>query len=115
VTLAPRPARKKKRKITLLDLEKLVDLWVLHYNKLNEADKHLLPLRRDRPRFAFCAHFRRQRSRTSATVCRALPCGRDANVSFPLFTSISRISIPPYFENPATTTLRVCTVTTGGR
>ena len=35
----------EKRKITLVNLEKLFDLWVLHYNKLSESDKHLLPLR----------------------------------------------------------------------
>jgi restriction system protein len=35
----------EKRKITLVDLERLFDLWVLHYEKLTEAAKHLLPLR----------------------------------------------------------------------
>jgi restriction system protein len=35
----------EKRKITLLNLEKLFDLWVLHYNKLSETEKHLFPLR----------------------------------------------------------------------
>jgi restriction system protein len=35
----------EKRKITLLDMEKLFDLWVLHYNKLAETDKRLLPLK----------------------------------------------------------------------
>jgi len=35
----------EKRKITLLDLEKLFDLWVLHYSKLTETDKRLLPLK----------------------------------------------------------------------
>lgn len=35
----------EKRKITLLDMEKLFDLWVLHYSKLAEADKRLLPLK----------------------------------------------------------------------
>lgn len=34
------------RKVTLLDLEKLFDLWVEHYDKIAEADKGLLPLRR---------------------------------------------------------------------
>lgn len=33
------------RKITLLDMEKLFDLWVQHYNKLAESDKRLLPLK----------------------------------------------------------------------
>jgi restriction system protein len=33
------------RKVTLLDLEKLFDLWVQHYPKIAEADKVLLPLR----------------------------------------------------------------------
>jgi restriction system protein len=33
------------RKITLLDLKKLFDLWVQHYDKLAESDKRLLPLR----------------------------------------------------------------------
>ena len=35
----------ESRKITLLDLEKLFDLWVQHYDKLSESDKGLLPLR----------------------------------------------------------------------
>jgi restriction system protein len=35
----------EKRKITLLDMEKLFDLWVQHYNKLDEAAKRLLPLK----------------------------------------------------------------------
>jgi len=35
----------EKRKITLLDLEKLFDLWALHYSKLTETDKRLLPLK----------------------------------------------------------------------
>lgn len=35
----------EKRKITLLDMEKLFDLWVQHYNKLTESDKRLLPLK----------------------------------------------------------------------
>lgn len=33
------------RKVTLLDLEKLFDLWVQHYDRIAEADKGLLPLR----------------------------------------------------------------------
>jgi restriction system protein len=35
----------ERRKITLIDLEKLFDLWVQHYDKLAESDKRLLPLR----------------------------------------------------------------------
>lgn len=35
----------ERRKITLIDLERLFDLWVQHFDKLAEADKHLLPLR----------------------------------------------------------------------
>jgi len=36
---------KETRKLTLLDLEKLVDLWVKNYDKIEESDKRLLPLR----------------------------------------------------------------------
>lgn len=36
---------KETRKLTLIDLEKLVDLWIEHYKKVSEADKRLLPLR----------------------------------------------------------------------
>ena len=36
---------KETRKLTLIDLEKLVDLWVEHYEKVSEADKRLLPLK----------------------------------------------------------------------
>jgi restriction system protein len=36
---------KETRKLTLVDLEQLVDLWIEHYDKVAEADKHLLPLR----------------------------------------------------------------------
>jgi restriction system protein len=36
---------KETRKLTLIDLEKLVDLWIEHYSKVSEADKRLLPLR----------------------------------------------------------------------
>lgn len=36
----------EKRKITLLDMEKLFDLWVQHYDKLEETEKRLLPLKR---------------------------------------------------------------------
>jgi restriction system protein len=35
----------ERRKVTLLDLEKLFDLWVQHYGKITEPDKRLLPLR----------------------------------------------------------------------
>lgn len=35
----------EKRKVTLLDLEKLFDLWVQHYDKIAESDKRLLPLK----------------------------------------------------------------------
>jgi restriction system protein len=35
----------EKRKVTLLDLEKLFDLWVQHYEKVAESDKRLLPLK----------------------------------------------------------------------
>jgi restriction system protein len=35
----------ERRKVTLLDLEKLFDLWVQHYDKVAEAEKRLLPLR----------------------------------------------------------------------
>jgi restriction system protein len=36
---------KETRKLTLLDLEKLFDLWVEHYDKVSESDKRLLPLK----------------------------------------------------------------------
>lgn len=35
----------ERRKITLLGLEKLFDLWVEHYDKIPERDKQLLPLK----------------------------------------------------------------------
>ena len=35
----------EKRKITLLRLEQLFDLWLEHYEKINEADRKLLPLK----------------------------------------------------------------------
>jgi restriction system protein len=35
----------ERRRLTLIDLEKLFDLWVEHYEKLSESDKQLLPLR----------------------------------------------------------------------
>jgi restriction system protein len=35
----------QRRKITLLDLGRVVDLWTQHYAKLDEADRALLPLR----------------------------------------------------------------------
>ncbi len=37
---------KETRKLTLVDLEKLVELWVEHYDKVSESDKLLLPLKR---------------------------------------------------------------------
>lgn len=36
---------KETRKLTLVDLEKLVELWVRHYDKVAESDKLLLPLK----------------------------------------------------------------------
>jgi restriction system protein len=36
---------KETRKLTLIDLEKLVGLWIKHYDKVSESDKRLLPLR----------------------------------------------------------------------
>jgi len=36
---------KETRKLTLVDLERLVELWVEHYDKVNETDKLLLPLK----------------------------------------------------------------------
>ena len=36
---------RETRKLTLVDLETLVDLWVEHYEKIAEADKRLLPLK----------------------------------------------------------------------
>ncbi len=35
----------EKRKVTLIDLEKLFDLWVQHYNRVAESDRQLLPLK----------------------------------------------------------------------
>lgn len=35
----------EKRKVTLIDLEKLVDLWVEHYGKLSDEARRRLPLR----------------------------------------------------------------------
>jgi restriction system protein len=32
------------RRVTLLDLEKLVDLWTEHYAKIDEKEKRRLPL-----------------------------------------------------------------------
>lgn len=34
----------EKRKITLLSLEQLFDLWLEHYEKVEDPDKQLLPL-----------------------------------------------------------------------
>jgi restriction system protein len=36
---------KETRKLTLVNLEKLVELWVEHYDKVSESDKLLLPLK----------------------------------------------------------------------
>ncbi len=36
---------KETRKLTLVNLEQLVDLWIEHYEKVSESDKRLLPLR----------------------------------------------------------------------
>jgi restriction system protein len=36
---------KETRKLTLVDLEHLVELWIQHYEKVAEADKRLLPLK----------------------------------------------------------------------
>ena len=36
---------KETRKLTLIDLEKLVDLWIEHYDKVPDSDNRLLPLR----------------------------------------------------------------------
>ena len=36
---------KETRKLTLVDLEQLVELWVQHYEKVAESDKRLLPLK----------------------------------------------------------------------
>jgi restriction system protein len=35
----------ERRRITLVNLEQLFDLWVQHYAKLAESDKQLLPLK----------------------------------------------------------------------
>lgn len=45
-TAAESEARtQERRKVTLLDLEKLFDLWVQHYDRVAEVDKRLLPLK----------------------------------------------------------------------
>jgi restriction system protein len=36
---------KETRKLTLVNLEKLVELWIEHYDKIAESDKFLLPLK----------------------------------------------------------------------
>lgn len=33
------------RRVTLLGLERLFDLWVEHYSKIDESDRKLLPLK----------------------------------------------------------------------
>ena len=35
----------ERRTVTLVNLEKLFDLWVLHYAKVSESDKRILPLK----------------------------------------------------------------------
>lgn len=43
---AEREARSQEnRRLTLIDLEKLFELWTGHYNHIDDADKGLLPLR----------------------------------------------------------------------
>jgi restriction system protein len=45
-TAAAAEARtQENRKITLLDREKLFELWVQHYDKISESEKGLLPLK----------------------------------------------------------------------
>ncbi len=39
------PRTQERRTVALADLEKLFDLWVLHYEKVAEADKRLLQLK----------------------------------------------------------------------
>lgn len=36
---------KETRKLTVIDLEKLVSLWIEHYDEVSESDKRLLPLK----------------------------------------------------------------------
>jgi restriction system protein len=36
---------RETRKLTLIDLKRLVDLWIQHYDKVSELDKQLLPLK----------------------------------------------------------------------
>lgn len=36
---------KETRKVTLIDLDQLFDLWVKNYNKIEESDKRFLPLK----------------------------------------------------------------------
>ena len=36
---------KETRKLTLVNLERLVDLWIEHYKKLDESDRTILPLK----------------------------------------------------------------------
>ena len=45
-TAAEMEARtQEKRKITLVGLEKLFDLWVQHYESIEETERRLLPLK----------------------------------------------------------------------
>ena len=43
---AHREARAQEtRRVTLLDAQQLVDLWIEHYDRINEQDRALLPLK----------------------------------------------------------------------
>lgn len=42
---AERESRSEARHITLIDLDRLVELWVQHSSKLGDADRQLLPLK----------------------------------------------------------------------
>jgi restriction system protein len=42
---AEREARSQSRRLTLIGLEQLFDLWTEHYSKVSETDRDLLPLR----------------------------------------------------------------------
>ena len=39
------PRTQERRTVALAELEKLFDLWILHYEKVAEADKRLLQLK----------------------------------------------------------------------
>lgn len=38
--------RQESRRLTLIDLKKLFDLWVQYYDKLDQSERHWLPLRK---------------------------------------------------------------------